>query len=555
MLNGGEREAGKPALPLARAEGAFLALAAGDALGWPQEMPRNTRTHSGYRGRRPEFQRWTRRSGGRFQAHEEIIRAGDYSDDTQLTLAVARSRTDHGSAWWKAFTRMELPFWVLYERGGGGATKRAAKAWEHGFPPWKSTGREDIARYFEAGGNGVAMRVLPHALFLSGERDPSVLICDVMRDRSATHGHPRALIGAAVYAYAAWSLARMNDTLRYGELLDVLMDGASEWSALPSRDRESSWFEAASAATKGQYERLWQQTRREMEELLAKARRGVSDGALADDHAVLKELGCFGNTKGAGTISAAAAAYLVARHAAQPVQGVLRAAFEKGADTDTLAAMTGGLLGCLSGTEWLPACWFEVQDAQYLRSIAGRIASGPDGARENPVHPVSNPRSILSELAHVHGSQEMDIGRVMHVTATHQPAPKSIAKSIVVRAWRLRTSDGQTMYLKKIERPAMDVHRRPDDGPKLADIQPSVSEFREQQASPCSKDKLYFQFREELESLMRPQGPMKTKEIENALGLVQSQVRKWLERAQEDGWIHQISKKPARFELRRKSLL
>ncbi len=555
MLDDDEREAGKPVQQLARAEGAFLALAAGDALGWPQEMPRNTLTHSGSCSRQLEFQNWTRRSGGHYRAHEEIIRAGDYSDDTQLTLAIARSRTEHGSAWWKAFTRIELPFWLLYERGGGGATRRAAKAWERGLPPWKSTGRKDIIRYFEAGGNGVAMRVLPHALFLSGEKDPTVLICDVMRDGSATHGHPRALIGASVYAYAAWSLARMNGTLRYGELLDVLMDGASVWSAHPSRDGESTWFVAANASTKGQYERLWQRTRREMEELLAKARRGVLDGALADDHAVLKELGCFGQFKGAGTISAAAAVYLVARYAAQPVQGVLRAAFEKGADTDTLAAMTGGLMGCHSGTDWLPAYWLEVQDAQYLRSMARRIASGPEGAHESPVHPLPNPRSIFSELVHVDGSQEMDIGGAMHVKATHQPAPKSIAKSIVVRAWRLTTSDGQTMYLKKVERPAVGAHRRTDAGPDLADIQPSENGIPERPASPCRKDKLYIQFREELKSLMQPQSAMKTREIQKALGLVQSQVEKWLERAQKDGWIHQISKRPVKYELQRKSLL
>ena len=42
--------------------------------------------------RRPpttRFEDWERRSGGRFFAHREMIRAGEYSDDTQLTLAVS----------------------------------------------------------------------------------------------------------------------------------------------------------------------------------------------------------------------------------------------------------------------------------------------------------------------------------------------------------------------------------------------------------------------------------------------------------------------------------
>ena len=109
-----------PTLPLAKAEGALLALAAGDALGWPHEMPRNSPINPENKGPHVEFEGWTRRSGGRFRPFEESIRPGEYSDDTQLTLAVARSRTNYGSAWWKALTKIELPLWTLYERGGGG---------------------------------------------------------------------------------------------------------------------------------------------------------------------------------------------------------------------------------------------------------------------------------------------------------------------------------------------------------------------------------------------------------------------------------------------------
>ena len=108
-----------PVVPLAKAEGAFLALAAGDALGWPQEIRRNVRSNaSGTSSPRIEFQTWTRRTGGRYRPYEETIGAGEYSDDTQLTLAVARSRTNHGADWWKAFMRVELPRWTIYERGG-----------------------------------------------------------------------------------------------------------------------------------------------------------------------------------------------------------------------------------------------------------------------------------------------------------------------------------------------------------------------------------------------------------------------------------------------------
>lgn len=77
-----------------RAKGALLGAAVGDALGWPQEdrsqrIDQNRSCPSAKASR--SFVSWRRRSGGRFYAHEEVIKAGEYSDDTQLILATARS--------------------------------------------------------------------------------------------------------------------------------------------------------------------------------------------------------------------------------------------------------------------------------------------------------------------------------------------------------------------------------------------------------------------------------------------------------------------------------
>ena len=528
-------------VPLEKAEGALLALAAGDALGWPQEFPRNVCGRS-TGSAHVEFAQWTRRSGGRFRPFEEVIHAGDYSDDTQLALAVARCRTNHRAAWWKALTRMELPLWLLYERGGGGATKRAANAWADGHPPWRSSKEAKIRQYFEAGGNGVAMRVVPHALFLAGQEQATALLHDVVLDGTATHGHPRALIGATAYAYAAWSLARRSKTLGFGELLDLLIDEADEWGKFPQSDRNGgAWLDAAQFATASRYEELWDQTVQEMGELLEKARRGLQEGALADDRAVMEDLGCFGRTKGAGTSSAAAAAYLVARHAAQPVQGILRPAFEKGADTDTLAAMVGGLMGCLAGQEWLPSPWLEVQDAGYLRAMASRLTRGPDGAAEVPVVSAM-PRAIATELAS--NPERLLLGQERSAVATALPGPKPIGKSLVVKAWQLRVSDGQTMYVTQVEQTAREakkpVAERPASDTMSAD---------RTQAPPIDvvdlKDALYVAFLERLPVVFSDR--FKPKDVEKALGLVQSQVKAWLSRAEQEGHIQRTSMRPARF--------
>ena len=559
MPDSNESQSRAPILPLAKAEGAFLALAAGDALGWPQEMPRNVQGNSANTVSHVEFEKWTRRSGGRFQPYEEVIHPGDYSDDTQLTLAVARSRTNHGSAWWKALTRVELPLWTLYERGGGGATKRAANAWTSGHPPWKSNNREGVRQYFDAGGNGVAMRVLPHALFLAGQANAADLMHDVVLDGSATHGHPRALVGAIVYAYAAWLLVRRSSTLRFGELLDTLIDGAPEWRGFPKSSRDGgSWFEAANEATGARYGAIWERTAWEMRELLEKARKGLQAGALADDHAVLKDLGCFGRAKGAGTSSAAGAAYLAARHAAQPTQGILRAAFEKGADTDTLAAMAGGLMGCLCGVEWLPRSWLRVQDAEYLQRIASRIAMGPEGANQSPVNPVSNPQSVLSDLPPM-GACEVFLGGSIRVEATALPNPKPIAKSIAVRAWRFKTIDGQTMYVTKVDRVVKKFPAdRPTDDPDLLQRTFAAPTPVRTASEPGSdpRHSLYTEFRRQWQSNFGTR-EMKRKDVATTLDLVSTQVNKWLERAEQDGWIRRTSKNPAKFALsdNQKSLL
>ncbi len=438
----------KMAVPRARVEGAFTALASGDALGWPQEfLSRKQRVQP-----TPAFRDWQRRSGGRFQPHTEIIRAGEYSDDTQLTLAVARSRLTAGTSWWAHFTRNELPLWMLYERGGGGATKRAALSWLRGVAPWKQSEGPAVARYFEAGGNGVAMRVIPHAIFHAEAQEPSALLRDVVVDGTATHGHPRALVGAAAYAYAAWWLLRVQRTVGFGELLTVLLDSSSTWGAAPT-SAKTEWFDAANSSLRD-YEKLWAAVVDETRQLLVLAQRGLEQGALADDEDVLNRMGAFSKEKGSGTVSAAASIYLAARHAAQPVQGVLRAAFALGSDTDTIAAMTGGLVGALGGSDWLPPEWSAVQDRQYLRQIANKVAARatPNGAP--PEYPPITTKALDHILESLVGGHEGDLdfggARQVRVVDLYRPTPSTA--SINIAGWQLVTSDGQSLYVTKVSK-------------------------------------------------------------------------------------------------------
>ena len=520
-------------VPRAKAEGAFLALAAGDALGWPQEMAWKRRGGTAHDLPGLEFKTWTRRSGGRFNAYDEIIQAGEYSDDTQLTLAVARSRTNHGADWWRAFT-LDGTATVDAIRAG---RRRGDKAGGAGLGRrWGRRGsrrRPPVSEGTLTPGETAWRCGYCHTLYSS--RDRMIRQSWYMTwygDGIATHGHPRALVGATAYAYAAWSLARRDRTLGFGELLDLLLAEREVWGVFPAPQAgKNAWLAAANRVNSESYERLWDRTVDEMRLLLEKARNGILRGALADDRAVLDDLGCFGRFKGAGTVTAAAAAYLASRHAAQPAQAVLRAAFERGADTDTLAAVTGGLLGCLAGKEWLPASWLDVQDAAYLRSIACRIASGPAGTDQKPVDRLAPPRSILANLPK-DGEREVVLADSTRVTATRLPKPHAVSKAITVHAWKLRVFDGQTLYVTEVERVAeIDRGRSTLDSPKLMPPDHAATDIEPQEPVPASDsvepgvDPAYALYREFLRQLrvLLEERPRKRQDVVDALGLKPSQ--------------------------------
>src|ERR1700678_3437091 len=164
-----------------RVRGMLTAAAVGDALGWPQELRSNI--VGGQKARavqpQPRFRSWERNSGTQYARYQETVNAGEYSDDTQLLLAVARSCLS-GKEWLPRLTGAELPTWLLYHRGAGRAVISAARAWADGHPPWErgsERGRsgDPVAQYFQAGANGAAMRIAPHAV-ITAAQDTSAML-------------------------------------------------------------------------------------------------------------------------------------------------------------------------------------------------------------------------------------------------------------------------------------------------------------------------------------------------------------------------------------------
>lgn len=440
----------KDNLKLDKYLGAFLGAAIGDALGWPNEQ--NSKNVNKVQPMEKEiFQKWIRYDGGKFWGHYEEISPGEYSDDTQLLIATARS-LKYGSEWNKYFCNIELPAWVSYERGGGGATKRSAEVWKNGNNPWTldKENINDVRRYFNAGGNGVAMRILPHVF--GNEDNIEDVMYQVVLNGIFTHGHPRALIGAMLYADALIFLVSKEDTLRYGELVEYLLKRKDIWGKFPNIKNMSSWFDSAGKVLNIRYMDIWDNTVDEVINLLRIAKQGLDEGALDMGSDVLEKLGCFNKQiNGSGTVTAVAAIYLASKYASSPKLAIIEAAYLQKADTDTLASMTGGLLGILHGTAFVSVSWINIQDYDYIRSIINSNENVENKKQKLRVLDYSS--SIFNEkLKILKKGESIEALPFGKLTLENRILNKSNSPGNVIYTLKLISEEGQSIFIKTFEK-------------------------------------------------------------------------------------------------------
>ncbi|MDO9493273.1 ADP-ribosylglycohydrolase family protein [Acetobacterium sp.] len=411
-----------------KCKGAMLATAIGDALGWPNE-PRSKN-----RSKKPKivdhFVEWTR-SSNYPRWHDEKILPGEYSDDTQMTLSVARSII--AGDWEKFLAEKELPFWLNYERGGGGALRKAAKSCKEGVLLWQTKNTRD---YFNAGGNGATMRILPHVIAAAKTINTTALMTNVVKDTLITHGHPRAFLGATCYAYALDYLLRKETVLEYGELVTAVIDGQNDWGANLNTDVLGEWLSIAQKHREYDFLTEWEKTCAHMVRQLELISVSLKKGLILDDTKVLSDLECFGKANGAGDVAALAAIYLASKYANNPSLGIKVPAFSFGADTDTIASITGGLLGMLSGTNWIPDEWKVVQDYDCLVQITELLLA--DNKKE------ATKEEVAEAKAQDNRWRATPIGKVRFVESKSVPNGKY--GIVIIEKWQ--TMLGQTMYTK-----------------------------------------------------------------------------------------------------------
>lgn len=453
------RKPGPPPPPAERYQAAVICSAVGDALGWPIEFLRQGRsTTKDFVVPIRDFVRWEKLVGGRWWGYRDSIGQGEYSDDTQLALAVARCISSTGQFEPERFAYSEFPLWLHYERGGGRAIKTAARALISRKGDWLDNFyRRGPVDYRRAGANGAAMRNLPIAL--ASYSDMSRLVRDSFFNAVVSHGHPRAILGTILIGLAVRDALSEPDSpvTNAIESLRTGLDGSER--VLSSDQRVVRWVKSWADHAKGPRESFWasfnqtlQETHRNLGAIPDFIERPVEDyyhfvGALSPE------------TKGSGVATTCVAVFLSHKFRDAPFEALVAAANQLGSDTDSIAAFVGGLTGARVGKEAVPGhLWERVQDRDYLAKIGAHlhtIASGETGEHTSTDVPLQQKDAFLMILAWEMGLHEMfwdaigTGGEVVHPTLGRGTVGRKEVRAIgregfVAKLIRIAFDSGQT---------------------------------------------------------------------------------------------------------------
>jgi hypothetical protein len=127
--------------------------------------------------------------------------------------------------------------------------------------------------------------------------------------------------------------------------------------------------------------------------------------------------------------------------------------------SSTLASMAGGLLGVIAGTDWLQGYRSQLQDEQYITELVQRLERGENNQSANTeltkpsVRPGILVDRFLAQLPDraTEGRLELPDGRKATVKEVSPVDTKS--RNLTGSQWKLRTDDGQFLYIKKLGRP------------------------------------------------------------------------------------------------------
>lgn len=290
-------------LPRERFVGCLIGLALGDALGAPLEFMPRAEIAASY-GQVRELL-----GGGWLN-----VEPGEYTDDTQLALAIAESIVRTG--------RIDPPDiaarFVAWLRTGpkdvGNITRTAIRYHEQGLP-WQEVGPRVVRELIGgSAGNGSLMRCAPVGLFHAAR--PEALLRDSTIVSEITHANPLSI----------WSSIAVNLTIvefLHGRKEDAIARVAAQ---IPEQEVRDILLTAPGLP-----------------------RRAIRSGGF-----VLETLG---------------AAFWALNHG-ENFEEVVVAAINLGDDADTVGAVAGALAGARDGVGAIPERWREqLRDADRLADL------------------------------------------------------------------------------------------------------------------------------------------------------------------------------------------
>jgi ADP-ribosylglycohydrolase len=302
---------------------AVLCACFGDALGLPNELPDRIME----RGSEGALISYKRKTGGKYFPTLVDVARGTISDDSQSIIMVLRSL--QFSNWIEHFYFKELPQLPSYGFGVGSATKDACKVLLRKKYPWDAKNPEG---YYNAGGNGGAMRILPH---IFKAKTIEELMEDIQLNTIATHGHPVGIIGAMLYGYALKLIYDNPEVVK--DKFDFIMSicqGVTQWGTFyRSNEISQKFLEKAPAWWQG----VWDKTACEVCDLLLNS---LEIGSVSE---LVKRLKLDGELRGSAVLCAVGCAVL---SGVSDMEGTLfEVASYQGLDTDTMASMLGAMYG------------------------------------------------------------------------------------------------------------------------------------------------------------------------------------------------------------------
>ena len=170
-----------------KVRGAIVGVAIGDALGMPVEglLPETIKKLYGHINsyRKPKS-----------KIHPTLNR-GQYTDDTQLTIAIAESIIDRKEIDFEDIAVRHIEAYQGERRGWGKATRESCQRLEDGTNWW-------VSGESGAAGNGPPMKIAPiGVLYGLGLIDKMEMVGSCINISKMTHEDPRAAIAAICQAY------------------------------------------------------------------------------------------------------------------------------------------------------------------------------------------------------------------------------------------------------------------------------------------------------------------------------------------------------------------